>query len=215
MAASGLILFFFVIGHLLGNLQMFLGPDKINTYSQFLKNLGELLWVARITLLAAVAIHIVTAVSLTLENRAARPVAYANKKYVKASYASRTMAVSGTIVLAFIIYHLLQFTLMVTHPGYQHLVDAKGRHDVYSMVVMGFSNPVISAWYILSVFLLCAHLSHGIYSALQSLGFHTETSRAWVSLWGSRFAWLLFIGYASIPLSVLLGIIKPISGGLP
>src|SRR6202012_592849 len=103
-------------------------------------------------------------------NRAARPIAYAKKDYKKASYASRTMAWSGFIVLAFVIYHLMQYTFMVTHPFYRDLKDPLGRHDVFSMIVFGFSQPVIAAWYVIGVFLLCLHLSHGISSMFQSLG---------------------------------------------
>ena len=182
MAVSGLVLVFFVIGHMLGNLQIFLGPEAINRYSLFLHNLGELLWIARIGLLGMIGIHLWTAISLTLENRAARPVPYAKKEYKKASYASRTMAMSGFIVLAFIIYHLMQYTFMVTHPFYRDLKDPLGRHDVYSMIIFGFSRPLIAAWYVIGVFLLCLHLSHGVSSLFQSLGFNNEATRARLTL---------------------------------
>src|SRR5690348_9550638 len=110
MAASGVVLLGFVLGHLLGNLQIFLGPEALNRYSAFLKGTGELLWVARIMLLIMVVVHIWTATALTLENWRARPIAYGSKDYIEASYASRTMHISGIIVLAYIVYHLLHFT---------------------------------------------------------------------------------------------------------
>src|SRR5262245_24188803 len=138
MAGSGIALAGFIVGHLAGNLKIFFGPEALNSYSAFLKSLGELLWVARIGLLAMVGFHIWTAVSLTLENRAARPVAYANKTYIEASYASRTMHLSGVIVLFYIVYHLMHFTFVTVHPEFGHFTDAQGRHDVYRMVVSSF-----------------------------------------------------------------------------
>src|SRR5439155_8027843 len=118
MAVSGAALLAFVIGHLLGNLQIFLGAEALNRYSAFLKSTGDLLWIARIGLIVMVAIHIWTSVLLTLENRAARPVAYAQKEYIEASYASRTMHWSGLIILAYLIYHLMHFTFLSVHPEY-------------------------------------------------------------------------------------------------
>jgi succinate dehydrogenase / fumarate reductase cytochrome b subunit len=189
-------------------LQVFLGPDAINRYSLFLQSLGELLWIARIGLLAMIAIHIWTAISLTLENRAARPVPYAKKEYKKASYASRTMAMSGFIVLAFIIYHLMQYTFMVTHPFYRNLKDPLGRHDVFSMIVFGFSRPVIALWYAIGVFLLCLHLSHGISSMFQSLGFNNESTRTRLTCAGKILSWAIFAGYVSIPMAVQAGLLQ-------
>jgi len=208
MAVSGAALFAFIIGHLLGNLQIFLGPEELNRYSAFLKSTGELLWMARIGLLVMVGIHIWTAISLTLENRAARPVAYAQKDYIEASYASRTMHVSGLIVLAYIVYHLMHFTFGTVHPEYAHFVDGQGRHDVYRMVVSSFQNPLIAITYIVANLLLGMHLSHGIYSAFQSLGLMTEDLRPKLKTLSCVVGYGIFIGYASIPLSVLLGFVK-------
>ncbi len=208
MAISGLALVGFLIMHLLGNLQIFLGQDQMNTYAAFLKSTGELLWVARLGVLALVAAHIVTAIQLTLENRAARPVAYVHKDYVKASYASRTMAVSGVIVLVYMAYHLMHFTFLVAHPQYSHLTDAQGRHDVYSMVVLSFQQPLIAAAYIFAMFLLANHLSHGIASLFRSLGLAEGTFRKTLECWGPKLAWLIFLGYAAIPAAVFLGLVK-------
>jgi succinate dehydrogenase / fumarate reductase cytochrome b subunit len=208
MAVSGLALVGFVIAHLVGNLQIFEGPEALNRYSAFLKGLGELLWIARIGLLVMVAIHIWTAVSLTLENRAARPVAYAQKDYVEASYASRTMHWSGFIVLAYIIYHLMHFTFLKVHTQYSGFIDDKGRHDVYRMVVMSFQQPAIAITYIVANFLLATHLSHGIYSMFQSLGLVGETVRPKLKCTANIIGYGIFLGYASIPLGVLLGVVK-------
>jgi len=208
MAISGVALFAFIIGHLLGNLQIFLGPEELNRYSAFLHNTGELLWGARIGLLAMVVLHIWTATVLTLENRAARPIAYASKEYIRASYASRTMHWSGLIVAAYIVYHLMHFTFHSVHPEYSHFMDSQGRHDVYRMVVSSFQVPAIAITYIIANLLLGMHLSHGLYSAFQSMGFLKEEVRpCWRTL-SNVIGYGIFIAYAAIPLSVLLGIVK-------
>src|ERR1700722_9623049 len=159
MAVTGLALFLFVVGHLAGNLQVFLGWDEINRYGDFLQTNLELLWPARIGLLVMVFLHIWSAIQLTIETRAARPQAYAQREVVAASYASRTMIWSGLSIAAFIIYHLLHFTLQVqginfTGKSFVDLHDAKGRHDVYAMLVLGFKNPVVAGFYIFAMFLL-------------------------------------------------------------
>jgi succinate dehydrogenase / fumarate reductase, cytochrome b subunit len=208
MAVSGLALAGFIVAHLAGNLQMFLGQEAVNRYSTFLKSTGELLWVARLGLITMVGIHIWTAIAVTHDNVRARPVEYAAREYKEASLASRTMIYTGLIILFFLAYHLSHFTLMITHPEYRHLVDAHGRHDVYSMVVLGFQRPWISAWYLLGVFLLGMHLSHGLYSMFQSLGFQNNTLRTKVRPLATAVGWLIFLGFASIPVGVLLGVIS-------
>jgi succinate dehydrogenase / fumarate reductase cytochrome b subunit len=208
MAVSGAALFAFIIAHLLGNLKIFLGPESLNSYSAFLKSLGELLWVARIGLLVMLAIHIWTAVSLTLENRAARPVANAKKDYIEASYASRTMHVSGIIVLVYIVYHLMQFTFLTIHPELGHFTDAQGRHDVYRMVVLSFQQPAIAIFYIIANLLLGTHLSHGIYSMFQSLGLVSEAPRPKLQLASCLIGYGVFLAYASIPFAVWIGFVK-------
>jgi len=208
MAVSGAALFLFIVGHLLGNLQIFLGPEALNRYSAFLKSTGELLWMARIGLLVMVAIHIWTAIALTLENRAARPVAYAQKDYVKASYASRTMHLSGLIILIYLIYHLMHFTFLKIHPEFGQLVDSQGRHDVYRMVVMSFQQPAIAMIYIIANLLLGTHLSHGIYSMFQSLGLVGENGRRCLQTVATVVGYGIFLAYAAIPLSVWMGWVK-------
>lgn len=212
MAITGLLLFGFVVGHLLGNLTIFIGPDAINAYAKKLKSLGPGLWVMRFGLLAIVGLHIFTAIRITLENRAARPIGYAQKKNVETTYAARTMMLSGFIVLAYIIYHLLHFTVQVVHSDYAQHTDAMGRHDVYSMVVLSFQQPLITLVYIVAMALLCFHLSHGISSLLQSLGLTNEKRIPLFKKIGIAISVLIFIGYASIPASVLLGIVKPVEG---
>ncbi|HXO92765.1 MAG TPA: succinate dehydrogenase cytochrome b subunit [Candidatus Acidoferrum sp.] len=210
VAVTGVILILFVIGHLLGNLQIFLGPDWINGYSQHLRDLGPLLWAIRLFLLTAVVVHIYVTIQLAIENRRARPEAYVDREYVKATFASRHMLMSGLIVLAFIVYHIAHFTVRVTDPRFGLLkADPLGHYDVYSMMVYGFQNYYVSAFYVLGLFLLALHLSHGSSSFFQSLGFNDKKLTPRLALGGRIFAWLLFVSYTSIPIAILLGMVKP------
>ena len=215
VALTGLVLFGFVIGHLLGNLQVFLGSSEpINRYGAFLQGLGELLWAVRGFLLAMLVLHIVFTIKLRAENRAARAVNYAVTERRATSPSARWMLLSGLMVLCFIIYHLLHFTVQVpavnmVDKDFAKLTDTMGRHDVYRMMILGFSNPVASVFYIIGVALLALHLNHGIMSMGQTLGLNTGKVR---SLWekgGPALAWLIFLGYASIPVAVYAGLVKP------
>ena len=210
VAVTGVILIIFVIGHLLGNLQIFLGPEWINAYSQHLRDLGPLLWLIRAFLLVSVILHIYFTLLLALENRRARPEPYRDQNYVKASWASRHMVVSGLVVLAFIIFHLLHFTARKFNPQFPLLkLDPLNRFDVYSMMVYGFQNIYVSIFYIVGLFLLTLHLTHGSSSFFQSLGLNNQRLTPKLAIGGRIFAWLLFIGYTSIPVAVLLGLVRP------
>ncbi len=210
VAVSGLILLGFIIGHLLGNLQIFLGPDWINSYAEHLQSLGPILWAIRAFLLVTVIAHIYYTIRLAIDNRRARPARYAEKHYVKATFASRYMWLSGLVVLAFILYHLAHFTLVVADPHLRALKpDALNRHDVFSMMVYGFRNPIVSAFYLLSMFLLMLHLTHGASSFFQSLGLNDKRLNPRLAWWGRVFAWLIFLGYCSIPIACLIGFVKP------
>ncbi len=210
VAISGIILIIFVIGHLLGNLQIFLGPDWINGYSQHLRDLGPILWIIRIFLLTTVIVHIYVTIRLAIDNRRARPEAYIDKQHVKATFASRHMVMSGLIVLAFIIYHIAHFTVRVTDRRFALLkADPLNHYDVYSMMVYGFQSIYVSSFYVLGLFLLALHLSHGSSSFFQSLGLNNKTLTPHLAFGGRVFAWLLFLGYTSIPIAVLLGLVKP------
>ena len=210
MAVSGGLLFLFVVAHLLGNLQIFLGPEAINRYGHFLQSNPEIIWPARIGLLVMVGLHIWAAITLTRQNRAARPVTYAHYEVVAASYASRTMFMSGLIILAFIIYHLLHFTVQVpqinlTGKNFLEFHDPQQRHDVFLMMVTGFSNIWVSAFYIVGMALLCLHLSHGVSSMFQSLGWKKRSYGVFLDKFARVIAIAIFIGYVSIPVAVLLG----------
>jgi len=209
MAVSGLVMFLFVIGHLAGNLQFFLGAESINRYGHFLQTNLEVLWPARIILLLALFLHVWAAIKLSAENKAARPVPYANWNPTVASYASRTMLMSGLIVFAFIIYHLLHYTLVIkqvnlTGQDFAGFMDPEKRHDIFKMMVVGFSNPWVSLFYVVGIALLCLHLSHGVSAMFQSLGWKNKVYGPWLDYGARLLAWLIFIGYVSIPISVLV-----------
>lgn len=203
MAVTGAMMFVFVIGHMLGNLQMFESPEHINAYGHFLHNLGELLWLERGIMLLVIALHIVATVQLALRSKAARPIGYSRKEAINSSYASRTMYWSGPIVLAFIIFHLLQFTAGYLHP---HATFTQG--DVYQNVVSGFQVWWVSAWYIFAICLLGLHLSHGLWSMFQSVGLAHPRQSVLLKLAARAIAAVIVLGYISIPISVLLGFVK-------
>lgn len=213
MALTGFGLFGFVIAHLIGNLQVFLGPEAINRYGSFLQSMGELLWVARISLLVMVLLHIWAAIKLSAENRAARPIAYENYNPTSASYASRTMLMSGLIIFFFIIYHLLHFTVQIpginfTNADFRLLEDAKGRHDVFTMMILGFRQPIVSGFYIIAMTLLSLHLSHGVSAMFQSLGWKKKSYANALNGFATAISIFIFVGYTSIPIAILFGLIK-------
>src|SRR5215469_6223671 len=165
MAVSGVVLAGFVLVHLAGNLQIFLGPERFNGYARALRQLPELLWTVRVVLLAMVAVHIWSTVQLTVVKNDARPFPYARYRPDHSSYASRTMYMSGPIIAAFVIYHLMQFTFGVGGTAFRE-------GDAYGNVIAGFRNPVVSGFYIIAMALLCLHLRHGLWSLFQTLGFN-------------------------------------------
>jgi succinate dehydrogenase / fumarate reductase cytochrome b subunit len=207
MALTGLVLFGFVTGHLLGNLQVFLPPVKINTYAHMLESLGAALWLIRLFLLACLVVHVWVAIQLTLENRAARPEAYGVEHINRATLASRVMARTGIVVLAFVVYHLLDFTLRVQHPEWgEHtfrLPDGTLVRDVYVMMVQGFGRAGVSLFYVVAVGLLAYHLSHGLVSMVQTLGLKNERWTRGLERFSTAYCWLYFLLNAAIPLSVL------------
>jgi len=205
---TGLALVGFVLGHLIGNLQVFLGPEPLNRYGHFLQGLGELLWAIRLGLLAMVVLHILFTIKLRLESRSARPDRYAVRKYRAASWAGRWMVWSGLMVLSFIIFHLLHFTTQTIDPNFKTLIDAEGRHDIYRMMIAGFRNPLASGFYIVAVGLLGVHLNHGFQSMFQTLGLNSHKVAPLISRSGQALSWLIFLGYASIPAAVLSGLVK-------
>lgn len=208
MALTGLGLVLFAIVHMVGHLGMFGGRDAYNAYAHFLQSLGALKWLARGGLLAIVAIHIITAISLTRANGAARPQKYAVYRTVRTSFFARTMALTGLVILAFIIYHLAHFTLGWVQPDAFHTLDDKGRYDAYSMFVLGFQNWAILISYLVAVTLLSFHLAHGASSWLQSLGWKHPKYDAVLDKLGPVLGLVLAVGYAAPPIAVALNLIK-------
>ena len=201
MAVSGLILFLFVLGHLVGNLQIYEGPEKLNSYAHFLRSMPALLWGVRITLIVMVLLHIWSSIQLALLKFDARPTGYVKKKATQSSYASRTMYWSGPIILAFVIYHLLDFTFGTVNPHFQE-------GDVYANVIASFQLVPVSAFYIVAMLLLCMHLYHGLWSMFQSLGFSHPRYTPVLKRSAAVVAILIAAGNISIPVSVLAGLLR-------
>ncbi|MCC6354262.1 MAG: succinate dehydrogenase cytochrome b subunit [Verrucomicrobiae bacterium] len=207
MGATGAGLFGFVVIHMIGNLQVFAGAEVLNQYAILLRTSEELLWGFRLALLAMVGLHLYCAITLTLDNRRARPAGYQDKRPLGATIASRTMMVSGVVVAAFIVFHILHFTTRDIFTDYKAwTIELHGRegHDVYRMVVHGFSIPWVSAAYIVGVGLLCAHLSHGVQSFFQSLGLVSTGYQPIIRAAGVAAALIIFLGMAAVPVSILL-----------
>lgn len=208
MALTGLGIYLFVIVHILGNLNLFLGQDAMNSYALALKEIpfGGL-WIARLGLVGIFVVHIFTAIKVTRQNRAARPEAYAKPSTVQASVASRFMPHTGMVIFAFLIYHLAHYTWrVVSYAGPYY--DSLGRDDVYTMVVTSFQQPIISLFYVLAVVLVGVHLSHGAKSMFQSLGLNHPKYKTFIDLVPPSIGWLVSVIGACIPLAVLLGVIK-------
>jgi succinate dehydrogenase / fumarate reductase cytochrome b subunit len=198
MAVTGVILFGFLIGHMAGNLQFFLGRDVLNDYAEKLHHLPALLWSVRLALLVAVALHIVAAVQLALLQQAARPVRYVKRKAVGSTYASRTMYWSGPIIAFFVVYHILHMTTGDAHPSYEYL-------NAYDNLVIGFSNPLVAGFYIISMVLLGMHLYHGVWSMFQSIGFSHPRYTPKLKLFAKVFSIVLVLGFIIVPLAILAG----------
>jgi len=229
MAVSGAILIAFVVGHLAGNLQVFQDTDHINGYAQFLRNTGPTLWVARIILLASVVIHIWAATALTLENARARGgEPYSVKHTIRATLASRTMRLTGYVVLAFVIYHLAHFTWGAVQKetfkenlpawkmehdyrvfGFVAVKQGTAVEDVHTMVIRGFEPPLVSLFYIVAVGLLSFHLLHGADSMFQTLGLRSHKWAGGLRAVVIAFCAAYFFFNLTIPASVLLGRLQP------
>lgn len=211
MAISGAVLVLFLIGHVLGNLKVFISPDAINAYARFLREVGQpefeygqVLWIVRCVLLLCVILHILAAYQLTRMSWQARPTGYRMRQNRESTIASRTMRWGGLLLIIFIVFHILHFTLGVIgfRPGqYVPL-------GVYENVVAGFSVWPISIFYIVSMAALCLHLDHGIWSALQTLGWSTSRNEKALKIVSRLMAIAIFVGFISVPVSVMAGWIR-------
>ncbi|MFZ4482553.1 MAG: succinate dehydrogenase cytochrome b subunit [Chthoniobacterales bacterium] len=205
---SGVLLILFVLAHLAGNLTIYIGPygEGINLYAQALHASQIFLWSARGGLVVVFLVHVFTTLSLVLENRRARPQGYAVKAHVQSTIFARSMALSGLVVLSFIIFHVLQFAAgLSSHSG---LYDLEGRHDVAAMIILSFHNPLVSGFYLLSLVLLGMHLSHGLASVFQTFGLNGRKSAGLIKCGAIVVAWGLMAGFASIPLAAVAGYLK-------
>jgi succinate dehydrogenase / fumarate reductase cytochrome b subunit len=203
MAVTGFILFGFVLGHLAGNLLLYKGPEAIRDYALFLRSFlhGAGLWIARAGLLVSALLHIWAATSLTLQSRAARPIAYRKWEARDSTYASRTMRWSGVIVLVFIVYHLMHFTFGTVHPDFREL-------QPYHNVVAGFKVVPVSLFYIVAMVLLGLHLDHGFWSMLRTLGLGHPRYARYARVAAAVFAIVIVVGNISFPIAVLFGWVR-------
>lgn len=212
MAVTGLLWVGFVVGHMVGNLQIHLpmpddGVHAINKYAAMLKGTGGLLWVARLGLLATLAGHVFAAIKLTQINRAARPVSYRERKVQVSSLSSTYMRVSGFAILFFVLYHLAHFTGGVVDPvAFNHHLP-NGMHDVYSMVIVGFRDPIVVGLYVVANVLVALHLHHAVSSIFQTLGLRSARYAGIIDSIGPAVAGLVAVGNLSMPLAVMLGLI--------
>lgn len=215
MAITGAGWVLFLIAHMLANLQVFAGPDAINGYAAGLREMPPVLWGARSLLLLGILFHVALAIKLAGRNRGARPVGYVKKKNLRSSAAGRTMILSGLVFGFFLAYHIAHYTLLVVHPEYQDMVDPLGRHDVYTMVIAGFSNKLVAGLYIGFVALVAMHLYHGVPSLFQTLGLRHPKYTPALRGAGVGLALVLFLGFAAVPVGVMAGWVEPIGGMLP
>src|SRR3954468_5868057 len=211
MAVTGLVLVVFVIGHMAGNLQEFLGPARMNAYAAFLKSTGELLWIARLGLIGATVLHVLMAWQLTQIKRVALPVDYAQRTPQVSTLASRSMRWGGLLLLVFIVFHVLHFTTGTVFPAASHpdaQYPAFSHTDVYGNVVSAFRNPWVSAFYVVAMLFLMLHLFHGAWSSVRTLGLVKPSRDPLHRRVSTVIAVVVWLGFTAIPVAVLLGVIR-------
>jgi len=208
MSISGALMVLFAMGHMAGNASIFAGPAGINAYAERLASMGALLWLARIVMIAALAVHVYIGVALSVKDEAFGPSKYVRRDYIRAGLASRSMIWSGILIAAFLTYHLMQFTFHASITGtIAPRADADGRKDVLGMVVAGLTRSGVSAFYIVALSALALHMMHGIQSMLQTLGLLFERIAGFARGAGVAIAVIVFLIYISIPLAVLAGVL--------
>lgn len=210
VALTGAFLVIFLAGHLAGNMLIFAGPDAFNEYAYLLHNMlhGAGVWVARIVLLGAFVLHIFATICLTRQNRAARK-QYEHKATIQASRSSRMMILSGLTIIVFVVYHILHFTARIgneyNNPElYTYLLDGQEVHNAWKMVIDGFSVWYVALFYIIAMVLLASHLTHGIQSIFQTLGWRSKKSAGLIDLFAKGYTAVIFIGFISIPVAILV-----------
>ncbi len=212
IALTGIVLVGFVLGHMIGNLLIFAGPEAINEYGHFLQTVGHGagVWVARIVIFGSIFLHAILTVQVTRQNRASREKRYGVDHTQVATRSSRMMILSGLTILAFFIYHILHFTARSfnDYDTYKYLLHGEQVHDVYKMVIAGFSWWPATLFYIIAMLLLSSHLSHGVASMFQTLGLSTEKTRPLFQGIARGYAALILIGNCSIPIAVYFHLVR-------
>jgi succinate dehydrogenase / fumarate reductase cytochrome b subunit len=201
VAVTGAGLVLFLAGHLSGNLLMYLGPDAFNEYAEFLHNFGHGvgIWVARLGLLGIFGLHIVATIYLAIENKQAKDISPEADQYVQANHGSRFMIWSGLTILAFVVFHLLHFTVRVS----PELADiARGDGGPYEMVIKGFSDGAVVLFYLIAMTCLCSHLSHGVASIFQTVGLRTKKNGKLIDYGSLAYTIVIYLGFISVPLAV-------------
>jgi succinate dehydrogenase / fumarate reductase cytochrome b subunit len=207
MAVTGLLMVLFVVGHLLGNLSIFV-DGGINAYAEKLHAMAPVVWGTRIVMLTAVLFHLVISIKLTLENSEANPTKYAVDRNLRKTLASKSMIYSGLILGVFIVYHLFHFTVRAPFTGAVVGTDALNRFDVYTMVVTAFGRFITAAGYLVAMISLFLHLSHGVQSTFQSLGLNNDKTQPGFIVFGKGLSAAFLIGYGAIPVAALFGILS-------
>jgi succinate dehydrogenase / fumarate reductase cytochrome b subunit len=211
MAVTGLLLVAFVIGHMAGNLQVFIGAAKMNGYASFLKSLGELLWLARLILFVALVLHVLMAWQLTQIKRRARPVDYTQRDAQVSTVASRTMRWGGVLLLVFIVFHILHFTTGTVFPAASTpdaMYPAWSHIDVYGNIIAAFRTPWVVAFYVVAMLFLMLHLFHGAWSSVRTLGLSKPSSHPLQRRVATVIALVVWLGFSVIPVAVFLGVIR-------
>ncbi len=213
VAVTGIVLVGFLLGHLSGNLLMYVGAEAFNAYAEFLHTMlhGAGVWIARIVLLTCLVLHVTATICLVRQNRAAKGKGYEKDETSVASGSSRIMIWSGLTILAFVVFHLLHYTVRVDSElaALGGNPDAHGNNnDAYAMVILGFKTWYVSLFYIISISLLCSHLSHGVASIFQTLGLRTRKNAGLINSLAKGYTAIIWIGFVSIPVAVLADIIK-------
>ncbi len=202
MAVTGLLMVLWVVGHLLGNVTIFAGPNGINAYAANLHAMGPLLWGTRVVMAAAVVLHVVLGVQVTLENSAAKPTKYVVRKALRSTFAGRTMIWTGLLIAVFVGLHLAQFTFRAT-PDVVVGTDAEGRFDVFIMVLSSLAIPAVAVAYVAAIVMLFLHLKHGIQSTFQTLGLSTAKTLPQFGAFGKVVSAIFLVGFGSIPVLIL------------
>ena len=211
MAVTGLVLVAFVIAHMAGNLQQFLGPERMNAYAAFLKSTGELLWLARLGLLVATVLHVLMAYQLTQIKRAARPIDYTTRDPQVSTFASRSMRWGGVLLLVFIVFHILHFTTGTVFP-FASTPDPRypafSHTNVYGNVVSAFRNPWVTLFYVVAMLFLLLHLFHGAWSSVRTLGLSKPSRNPLRRRVSTAIALVVWLGFTVVPVAVFLGVIR-------